>query len=72
MGKKFHKPSMYELDEREHASVLAGLRMLMQHRDGNKIGVEDVEEIATSDGELEALSAEEIDVLCHYLNTGGH
>ena len=58
-----------QLDERELAAVLAGLR---QYQSNGRIdGILECEEIATGGGAFESLSREEIDVLCERLNCGG-
>ena len=59
----------YKLDDRELATILAGLRKYQGQIDGTWAG--DVEDIATDCGHFESLSAEEIDDLCERLNSEG-
>ena len=55
------------LNERELASVLAGLRLLQGEENG-PIDGEAIDNIATNNGHLLALSDNEIDQLCERLN----
>lgn len=57
------------LSDRDLASVLAGLRLLQGEGRGPTDG-EAIDDIATNNGRLLALSDEEVDQLCEYLNTG--
>lgn len=54
-----------ELDERERAAVLAGLRML-QH---SRVWPMAVTEVATNMGTLSPLVGEDIDALCERINS---
>ena len=58
--------SNLELNEREIASVLVGLRLRQQQLAPQR-GGSNVEEIADNVGEWEALNVEEIDRLCDRL-----
>jgi hypothetical protein len=58
------------LNDRELASVLAGLRLVQHYNDGTKPHYTGIEAILSNDEEFEALSNEEIDVLCMRLNSG--
>lgn len=68
---------MKDSDKRRDAAVLAGLRLLqaategaivMKTSEAGRIG--DVMDVATCGGEVEALSADEIDTLCVSFNMG--
>lgn len=68
---------MKDSDKRRDAAVLAGLRLLqaategaivMKTSEAGRIG--DVMDVATCGGEVEALSADEIDTLCESFNMG--
>jgi hypothetical protein len=68
---------MKDSDKRRDAAVLAGLRLLeaatsgtIDMKSSNDGQIEAVMDIATCGGEIEALSAEEIDELCMSINTG--
>lgn len=58
-------PSPIELDDREFAALLAGLRLLQGSPDAAS---PDIDMIATDNGQFPRLSAEEIDNLCDRLN----
>lgn len=65
---KYHKPSVYELDDREHATVLAALRY-WQREGLMSSGHEG--DIATNGSTLPMMQPHEIDALCERLNCGG-
>lgn len=58
----------------ESATILAGLRLRQQQLEGQVPGyahftAEDIDDIASDQGELTPLTAEEIDDLCMMVNT---
>lgn len=63
--------SLHKLDDREHATVLAALRLydyvLAEWPD--VAGETDVHDIATKGGEVKKLNGRETDLLCERLNT---
>lgn len=61
---------MHTMNARELASVLAGLRMLQHAITGTVADKDGIADIRTDSGELEPLSADEIDTLCERLNSG--
>jgi hypothetical protein len=61
---------MYQLDDREHATVLAALRYREAGLAKDASGSE-FDSIATNEGEFDALGVDEIYALCERLNCGG-
>lgn len=68
---------MKDSDKRRDAAVLAGLRLLQAATEGALViksseagRIDDVMDVATCGGEVEALNASEIDDLCESFNMG--
>jgi hypothetical protein len=64
-----HVAPMYPLNDREHATVLAALRLYQA--EGMPTHGEPASDIATNGGNVKPLDANDIDALCERLNCGG-
>jgi len=56
------------VDDREHAAILAGLRLLQHYIEGTQPIHDGIQEILT-DGGNSSLNLDEIDQLCERINT---
>lgn len=63
------RPTLYALDDAEHATILAALRY-WQAQDDQMID-DDLANIASNGGTVQPLTAGEIDALCERINFGG-
>lgn len=59
------------LSIRERSTVLAALRFYQSNLDDEPADIHAIYTIATDDGDIDPLSADEIDTLCEKLNTDG-
>lgn len=64
------KTNQYELDDAEHATVMAALRFYQQHDQGEPGSRSDeIHDLATNGGEvMSSLNADGIDELCERIN----
>jgi hypothetical protein len=65
------KTGLYNLDEADHATVLAALRHYQAALAGRIIPLAQVTPLATNGGTVQALDADGIDALCESLNHHG-
>lgn len=64
-------PALYALDDRQHATILAALRLYQSQRSGIVPAAIEIENIATNAGSLKPLTVKEIDALGESINHGG-
>jgi hypothetical protein len=57
------------VDAREHAAILAGLRLLQHYLEDSPPIQDGIQDILTNIDQFTALTVEEIDQLCERLNT---